>query len=158
VPVNRSGSGQPASSGPPAGEPPRRGPEPGAPSRVAISDEMLAEAASAAGIDLEQLSPEERQQLEAMLVDMAEAQVRLASAPAAEIVVNHLGGLYELARIHLSQDPPNFDDAALAIDALTGVLDAIEDRLGPDGPALREAVSQLRLAFVQLRERSGTPS
>jgi hypothetical protein len=136
----------------------RSWPEPAAasasPGRPAISEEMLAEAAEAAGIDLESLSAEERSQLESMMLEMAEAQARLASAPAAEVLVNHLGGMYELARIHLSQDPPRFDDAALAIDALAGVLDAVEPRLGPDGPALRDAVKQLQMAFVQLRERA----
>jgi hypothetical protein len=144
----------------PGGEVPvdRSRPEPAAasasPGRPAISEEMLAEAAEAAGIDLESLSAEERSQLESMMLEMAEAQARLASAPAAEVLVNHLGGMYELARIHLSQDPPRFDDAALAIDALAGVLDAVEPRLGPDGPALRDAVKQLQMAFVQLRERA----
>jgi hypothetical protein len=148
----------------PGGEVPvdRSRPEPepanASPGRAAISEEMLAEAAGAAGIDLEALSPEERSQLEGMMLEMAEAQARLASAPAVEVLVNHLGGMYELARIHLSQDPPHFDDAALAIDALAGVLDAVEPRLGPDGPALRDAVKQLQMAFVQLRERFAVPA
>jgi hypothetical protein len=73
------------------------------------------------------------------------------------VIVNHLGGMYELARIHLSQDPPRFDEASLAIDALAGVLDAVEPRLGPDGPALRDAVNQLQMVFVQLRERAAEP-
>ncbi len=157
VPVNRDrgGSGQPAASGPPRGGAGRPGPgASGAPiDRAALSDEVLAEAAAAAGIDLETLSAEERVQLEAMLLEMAEAQARLAAAPAAEVLMNHLGGFYELARIHLSQDPPHFDEAALAIDALAAVLDAVEDRLGPDGVALREAQTQLQMAFVQLRQR-----
>ncbi len=136
---------------------PEPAPESASPGRAAISEEMLAEAAAAAGIDLEALSPDERAQLESMMLEMAEAQARLASAPAAEVLVNHLGGMYELARIHLSQDPPRFDDAALAIDALAGVLDAVEPRLGSDGPALRDAVNQLQMAFVQLRERADAP-
>jgi len=148
VPVNRRRDPEPTPS---ATESPRSERA----DRAALSDAVLAEAAAAAGLDLDQLSDEERAQLEAMLLDMAEAQVRLVETPAAEIVVNHLGGLYELARIHLSQDPPRFDDAALAIDALTGVLDAVEPRLGPNGPALRDAVHQLQVAFVQLRERAG---
>jgi hypothetical protein len=150
VPVNRDrgGAAQPPSS-PPAGGP---GAQP-AVDRSALSDEVLAEAAAAAGIDLESLSPEERAQLEEMLLEMAEAQSRLAAAPAAEVLLNHLGGFYELARIHLSQDPPHFDEASLAIDALTAVLDAVEDRLGPDGAALRDAQAQLQMAFVQLRQR-----
>ena len=148
VPVNRS-KPEPAGAAPPPGDEAGRGP-----GRAAISEEMLAEAAAAAGIDLEALSEDERAQLEAMMLEMAEAQARLASAPAAEVLINHLGGMYELARIHLSQDPPRFDDASLAIDALAGVLDAVEDRLGADGPALRDAVKQLQMAFIQLRERA----
>ncbi len=152
VPVNRErpGAGGPDRSDGPS-EPGRPG-DPGDQSvRAALSDEVLAEAAAAAGIDIDQLSPEERGQLEAMLLEMAEAQARLASTPAVEVLVNHLGGIYELARIHLSQDPPHFDEAALAIDALAAVLDALEPRLGPDGPALRDAVNQMQVAFVQLR-------
>ena len=157
VPVNRSRPG----STPPEAEPrDRPQAQPGRPDdqgagRPAISEEVLAEAAAAAGIDLEALSDQERSQLEAMMLEMAEAQARLAATPAAEVIVNHLGGMYELARIHLSQDPPRFDDAALAIDALTGVLDAVEPRLGPNGPALRDAVGQLQVAFVQLRTSAG---
>jgi hypothetical protein len=150
VPVNRDrgGPSEPTPSGPGA---------PGGPEtaidRSALSDEVLAEAAAAAGIDLESLSPPERAQLEEMLMEMAEAQARLAGTPAAEVLLNHLGGFYELARIHLSQDPPHFDEASLAIDALAAVLDAVEDRLGPDGAALRDAQGQLQMAFVQLRQR-----
>jgi len=153
VPVNRDpgGAGQ-APPSPPASGGGRPGARP-AVDRSALSDEVLAEAAAAAGIDLESLSPEERAQLEDMLLEMAEAQSRLAAAPAAEVLLNHLGGFYELARIHLSQEPPHFDEASLAIDALTAVLDAVEDRLGADGAALRDAQAQLQMAFVQLRQR-----
>ncbi len=158
VPVNRDRGGPPSGATPPSsgGRPGAgAGPGDGSIDRAALSDEVLAEAAAAAGIDLESLSPEERAQLELMLVEMAESQARLAAAPAAEVLLNHLGGFYELARIHLSQEPPHFDEAALAIDALTAVLDRVEDRLGPDGAGLREAQTQLQMAFVQLRQRYG---
>ena len=126
VPVNRDDPARRTRRSDGPSEPGRPG-DPGDQSvRAALSDEVLAEAAAAAGIDIDQLSPEERAQLEAMLLEMAEAQARLASTPAAEVLVNHLGGIYELARIHLSQDPPHFDEAALAIDALAAVLDALE--------------------------------
>jgi hypothetical protein len=123
-------------------------PQPGTP---AISEAALAEAAAAAGIDLDELSGEERAQLEAMMLEMAQVQAQLASAPAAQVIANHLGGFYELARIHMSQVPPRFDEASLAIDAMTGVLDAIETRMGQDGIALREGLNQLQTVFVQLR-------
>jgi hypothetical protein len=132
-------------------------PEPERPSSGAaptISEDALAEAAAAAGIDLASLSPEERAQLEAMMVEMAEAQAQLAAAPAAQVIVNHLRGFYELASIHLSQDPPHFDEASLAIDAMAAVLDALEPRFGDDGPMLRQALTQLQTAFVELRRRA----
>jgi hypothetical protein len=138
VPVERNRGGDRAASAP----------QPGSP---AISEAALAEAAAAAGIDLDELSAEERAQLEAMMLEMAQVQAQLASAPAAKVIANHLGGFYELARIHQSQDPPRFDEATLAIDAMAGVLDAVEDRLGQDGIALREGLSQLQMAFIQLR-------
>jgi hypothetical protein len=119
-----------------------------------ISEEALAEAAAAAGIDLADLSPDERAQLEAMMLEMAEVQAQLASAPAAQVILNHLRGFYDLAGIHLSQDPPRFDEASLAIDAMAGVLDAIEPRLGDEGPMMRQALSQLQAAFIQLRRRA----
>jgi hypothetical protein len=117
----------------------------------AISEAALTEAAKAAGIELDNLSPEERAQLEAMMLEMAEVQAQLAAAPAAQVIANHLGGFFELARIHLGQDPPNFSEASLAIDAMGAVLDAVESRLGPDGPALRQGLDQLKMAFIQMR-------
>ena len=130
-------------------------PAPGAASGApAISEEALAEAAAAAGIDLADLSADERAQLEAMMLEMAEVQAQLASAPAAQVILNHMRGFYDLAGIHLSQDPPHFDEASLAIDAMAGVLDAIEPRLGDDGPMMRQALSQLQTAFIELRRRA----
>ena len=70
------------------------------------------------------------------MLEMAQVQAQLASTPAAQVIANHLGGFYELARIHLSQDPPRFDEASLAIDSMAGVLDAVEERLGQDGITL----------------------
>jgi hypothetical protein len=119
-----------------------------------ISEEALAEAAAAAGIDLASLTPEQRAELEAMMAEMAQAQAQLAAAPAAQVVVNHLRGFYELASIHLSQDPPHFDEASLAIDAMAAVLDALEPRFGDDGPMLRQALTQLQTAFIELRRRA----
>ena len=117
----------------------------------AISEAALAEAAKAAGIELDDLSPEERSQLESMMLEMAEVQAQLAAAPAAQVIANHLGGFFELARIHLGQDPPNFSEASLAIDAMGAVLDAVESRLGPDGPALRQGLDQLKMVFIRMR-------
>jgi hypothetical protein len=121
----------------------------------AISEEALAEAAAAAGIDLDELSADERAQLEAMMLEMAEVQAQLASTPAAQVILNHLRGFYDLAGIHLSQDPPHFDEASLAIDAMAAVLDSLGDRLGPDAAVMGQALGQLQRAFVELRARAG---
>ncbi len=102
------------------------------------------------GPDLESLSPDERAQAEAMIAQMADVQRQILSAPAAQFVTNHVVGLYELAAIHLGQPGPDLEEARLAIDAMTAVLDAVEDRLGEDGAALRDALTQLQMVFVQV--------
>lgn len=107
------------------------------------------------GPSLDDLSPEERAQAEQMIAEMAEVQRQILAAPAAQIVTNHVAGFYELAALHLSQDEPKLSEAKVAIDAMAAVLDAVEDRLGENGPTLRQALTQLQMAFV---ERSGSGS
>jgi hypothetical protein len=104
--------------------------------------------------DLESLAPEQRAQAEAMAAEMAEAQRQIAEAPASVVINNHLMGFYELAAIHLSQQPPNLEQGQLSIDAMASVLDKLEGKLGEDEAALRNALSQLQMAFVELSRRS----
>ena len=85
-----------------------------------------------------------------------EARRRVADAPAEVVVVNHVMGLYELAAIHLSADEPDLISAALAIDAVACLVDGLGDRLGPDTPAMRDALNNIRLAFVQIKGRAAT--
>ncbi len=112
------------------------------------------------GVDLDQLSPEERAQAEEIMAEMAETQRRLAGMPAAEVVANHAMGLYELAAIHLSQATPQLDDAKIAIDAFGALVDSVGDRFGENLPLLREALTNLRMAFVEVSggAHGGTPS
>ena len=49
---------------------------------------------------------------------LAEARARIAQTPANVVVVNHVMGLYELAAIHLSANPPRLAESALAIDEI----------------------------------------
>ena len=149
VPIERNRGSEPQP------ERPVERPAAGDADRPMISEEALAEAAAAAGIDLADLSPEERADLEVMMLEMAQAQAQLASAPAAQVILNHMRGFYELASIHLSQSPPNFDEASLAIDAMAAVLDALEPRFDDDGPMMRQALTQLQTAFIELRRRAG---
>jgi hypothetical protein len=120
-------------------------------------DELVA-ASLPDGVSLEDLSPEERAQAEQMVNEMAEARERLISTPAAVIVANHGMGLYELAALHLAEQNPNLAEATVAIDGLTAIVEKLEGRLGEAEPTLREALDQLRMAFVQVKSRSSAGS
>ena len=71
--------------------------------------------------------------------------------PAEGVVANHAIGLYELAAIHLSAQPPNLFEAALAIDALACLVEGLGPRLGEQAPVLVDALSNIRIAFVQIK-------
>lgn len=86
-----------------------------------------------------------------VLAELAAARERLATVPAATVVANHAMGLFELAAIHLSVQPPHLDEAQVAIDAMAGVVDNVGDRLGEQASVLRDALAQIRLAFVQVK-------
>lgn len=99
------------------------------------------------------------EELQAELRAMQEQMIR---TPAAVVVANHCIGLVELAALHLGQNPPNLADAQIAIDALAGVLDGVGSRMGDNGPPLRQALNQMRMAFVEAkaagaRARGETP-
>jgi hypothetical protein len=90
--------------------------------------------------------------------ELLQARAELAAIPVADIIANHAIGLQQLAVIHLLPDPdlegnpsePRLAQAGLAIDALGALVDTLGDRLAPHHEALREAVTQLRMAFVEL--------
>jgi len=103
---------------------------------------------------LADLTPEERERAMAMAQEMDDVRRQLASAPAAVVVVNHAMGLYELAAIHLSGQPPNFSEAQLAIDAMGAIVEGLRGRLGENEPTLVDALGQLRLAYVQLHNNT----
>ena len=103
--------------------------------------------------DLESLSPEEQAQAQQMLAEMAEIREQVASVPASDVIANHLMGFYELGAIHLSQEPPNFAEAAVAIDALRITLDGMAGRLGDHEEVLRQALVQIQMAFVQIKDQ-----
>ncbi len=75
---------------------------------------------------------------------------QLARAPAELVIANHAMGLWELAALHLSQEPPQLQQAQLAIDALTALLDGLQGRLGDDERSLRDGLAEIRMAFVQI--------
>jgi hypothetical protein len=115
-------------------------------------------AADDGGDPLAGLSPEERAQVQQMAAEMDEVRRQLASVPASVVVTNHAMGLYELAAIHLSSSPPQFHEAQLAIDGMGALVEGLEGRLGENEGTLRDALGQLRLAYVQLKNQAGASS
>ena len=113
-------------------------------------------AADPAGDPLAGLSPEEREQAMAMAAEMDEVRRQLAAVPASVVVANHAMGMYELAAIHLSSQPPNFVEAQVAIDAMAAIIEKLQGRLGENESTLIDALAQLRMAYVQLHGASTT--
>lgn len=85
-----------------------------------------------------------------LLAELTEAREQLAGTPAALVVVNHAIGLFQLAAIHLDRAPANLEEARLAIDAFGALVEGLAGRLGEEEDSLREALAQIRLAFVQV--------
>lgn len=107
-------------------------------------------AAEAAGPD--ELSPEEQAQL---AEQMAAVQQELLGTPVSVVVANHAVGLFQLAALHLNQRPPDLEEGRLAVDAMGALVEGLSGRLGDDEASLKEALAQLRLAFVQLQREGG---
>ena len=102
-----------------------------------------------------ELSADEQAQLAAMQAEMDEVRRQLLAAPASVVVANHAMGIYELAAIHLTAEPPQLTEAVLAIDALAALVDGLEGRLGDAETTLREALGQLRAAYIEVKARTG---
>ena len=83
-------------------------------------------------------------------------QEQMLRTPAAIVVANHCIGLVELAALHLGQNPPNLADAQVAIDALAGMIDSVGPRLAENGPPLRQALNQMRMAFIEAKNATGS--
>jgi hypothetical protein len=90
-----------------------------------------------------------------MQARLEELRGQLLGTPAEVVVANHAYGLFELAAIHLSQQPPRLDQARLAVDAMGVLVEGLAGRLGDAEPSLRDALMQIRLAFVQIGGRPG---
>lgn len=111
-----------------------------------FDEQALAEALGIPSLD--ELSDEERAQLQEAMVQMAETERQMATTPPEVVISNHAMGMYELAAIHLRQNPPALNEASLAIDALGALVDSLEGRLGENEETLRQARAQLQQAFL----------
>ena len=92
-----------------------------------------------------------------MAEQMLLMQEQVLATPAAVVVANHCMALFELAALYLSPEPPQLADAQVAIDAMTAVVEAVGPRFGPNEKPLREALAQLRMAFVEAKNHVSTP-
>lgn len=130
-----SGTGSGAGSGDPVAD---SGPDAGAPNAGLTDAGQPSEADEAA-----------------LAEELRRVRAELASTPVADIVANHAVGLWQLAVLHLTPEEgelPRLDEAGLAIDAMAGLIEPLGDRLGANAEALRDALAQLRLAYVQVRD------
>lgn len=96
---------------------------------------------------------QDKQQPETSSEDSAKIdQLRqeLLSSPPEVVIANHCFGLFELAAIYLSNNPPRLRAATLAIDALAAIADSLKGRLGEHEQEIADAAAQLRLAYIQV--------
>lgn len=91
---------------------------------------------------------------EEMQARLAQLQEQLARTPAEVVVANHAFGLFELAALHLSLQPPQLDQARLAIDAFAALVEGLGERLGDHARELGEGLANLRMAYVQIHAAS----
>ena len=93
-----------------------------------------------------------------LAAEMRRVRAELAATPVVDLIANHAVGLWQLAVLHLvpedENEAPRLDDAAVAIDAFAAIVEGLGPRLGPHEEPLRDALQQLRMAFVQVQERS----
>jgi len=95
---------------------------------------------------------------EAVEEELARVRAELASTPVADVIANHAIGLWQLAVLHLAPEEGQavrLDEAGLAIDAMAAIVEGLGDRLGESAEPLRDALAQLRVAYVQIGERAG---
>ncbi|HVF12945.1 MAG TPA: hypothetical protein VM942_00025 [Acidimicrobiales bacterium] len=99
-------------------------------------------------VDPDELTDEE------MAEQMMAMQEQVLATPAVVVVANHCMALFELAALYLSPEPPRLADAQAAIDAMAAVIEAVGPRFGPNEKPLREALAQLRMAFVEAKSHT----
>jgi hypothetical protein len=89
---------------------------------------------------------------------MREMLARLAATPVEAIVTQFAVELQEIAVLHLGlagERPESLASAAMALDAMAGLVEAMGDRLGPNSEPLRQAVAALRLGYVEVAAEVG---
>ncbi len=108
---------------------------------------------SAAAMD-ETGAPIDEAEMEARLEELRQ---QLASTPVEGIVAQVAYQLFEVAALHLSVQPPQLEQAQLAIDAMAALVDGLGTRLGEHAAPLLDGLSQIRMAFVQIKDAAASP-
>lgn len=109
----------------------------------------------------EGMSEEEKQ---AALAQITEMRAELLATPARDIIGNHIVGFYELASVHLSEAAgaqgtereARLAEASLCIDAMASVVQGLGDRLEQHAEPLNAALTQMQMAFVQVKNGATT--
>ncbi len=81
---------------------------------------------------------------------IARLRKELADAPVEVVLANHAAGIFELATIYMSNNPPKLPQAQLAIDALGALLGGLKGRLGEAEKTMEDALAQIRVVYVQM--------
>lgn len=92
---------------------------------------------------------------------LREMLARLAATPVEAIVTQFAVELQEICVLHLGlagERPESLAQAALALDAMAALSEGLGDRLAPNAEPLRQAVAQLRLAYVEVTSGGGEPA
>ena len=77
---------------------------------------------------------------------------QLAKTPVDQVIAQTAYQFFEIGALHLSLIPPQLDQAKLAIDALGLLVEGFGDRLGDNAPTLKEGLTNIRMAFVQVSQ------
>jgi Domain of unknown function (DUF1844) len=108
------------------------------------------------------MSRSEQEQEREALEEMRE---QLASVPAGDLIAEAALSLVTLASIRLGLPPEeheryrDLEAARLLIDALGGMLGAVQGRIGAAEPGLRDALARLRMAYVEVADaQTGEPA
>jgi hypothetical protein len=89
---------------------------------------------------------------------MREMLARLAATPVEAIVTQFAVELQEIAVLHLglaTERPESLPSAAMALDGMAALVEALGDRLGPNAEPLAQAVAALRLGYVEVSNEVG---
>jgi hypothetical protein len=82
----------------------------------------------------------------------------LRATPVETILGNHIFHLIQLAAVHLSSTPANFDAARLAIDVAHAMIEAGGDRLGVHVDLYRNALAEVQQLYVRATAMGASPA